>query len=94
VSAVPPTVAAPLAVAPPSPVPASPVPPPMVNRDGPWAFYRLLRAGSSRGRDNGKYSFSLGVGGVGAAFDVTAGSSLNPLTIARELEEFRCPPRL
>lgn len=93
----PPVAAAPTAGATPLPLPSAtalPPPPPAVNRDGPWAFYRLLRAGSPRGRDGGRFSFSLGVGGVGAAFDVVAGSSLNPLTVVKDLEEFRCPARL
>lgn len=74
--------------------PSAPADMPSVHREGPWAFPRLLRSvGLRRTGDPSRFSFAVGAGGYGAAFELTAGSAVNPLSLSK-LEGFRCPERL
>lgn len=73
------------------PAPATPV---TLNRDGPWAFLRLMdAAGLRRTRDPNRFFFGVSDGGYSATFEVRAGSALNPLALP-DLKDFQCPPQL
>lgn len=73
------------------PQPAIPL---TVNRDGPWAFLRLLDGSGLRAtKDPTRYNFGVSDGVHSAVFEVRAGSALNPLNLP-DLKDFRCPPQL
>jgi type VI secretion system protein ImpL len=64
-------------------------PPSVLERTGPWSLFRLLEAGSlSVGAEKATASFV--VGGYDSRYELTSGSSKNPLNLAA-LREFRCP---
>jgi type VI secretion system protein ImpL len=65
-----------------------------ISRDGPWAFFRLLRTAQIRtipGSD--QLSVNFEVGGRFAVFRIRADAILNPLTLPA-LTKFRCPNSL
>jgi type VI secretion system protein ImpL len=65
------------------------VPPSVLERNGPWSLFRLLEAGSlSVGAEKATASFL--VGGYDSRYELTSGSSKNPLNLAA-LREFKCP---
>jgi type VI secretion system protein ImpL len=65
-----------------------------IQRDGPWAWFRLLDAAESRRTnvsDRSEIVFNLG--GRIASFQLRAGSALNPFTLPA-LKSFSCPRSL
>ena len=65
--------------------------PSSLERDGPWAMFRLLKEGSlhqSGGSD--RYTANFQLGGHNASFDIRAASVLNPFG-SHAIDQFRCP---
>lgn len=65
-----------------------------IDRDGPWAWFRLLDTAEVRRTnvsDRNRVIFN--VGGRIAIFQLRAGSALNPFTVTA-LDSFRCPSSL
>lgn len=61
---------------------------------GPWALFRVLqRSATVSGRGAESWVLSLTVGGLSVQYGLAGGSVVNPLDM-RELQEFRCTPRL
>ncbi len=65
-----------------------------IQRDGPWAWFRLLDTAELRRTnvsDRNRVIFNLG--GRIAIFQLRAGSALNPFTVSA-LSSFSCPASL
>jgi type VI secretion system protein ImpL len=91
-----PAAAQPAATQPAAAQPASTPQPvtPTITKSGAWSFFRLLDAGRlerTGGPDRFRVSFSSG--GHSAAYEIHAGSVVNPLS-SRDLSEFQCPSTL
>lgn len=65
-----------------------------ITRDGPWALFRLFDQGTiTPGGGPDRFTITFNVGGHTAAFEVRAGSVLNPFSL-KELHKFRCPGKI
>jgi type VI secretion system protein ImpL len=61
---------------------------------GPWALFRVLaRNATTTGRGGETYSLNFDINGMTARYALSGGSVVNPVDM-RELQEFRCNPRL
>lgn len=63
-----------------------------IARDGPWALFRLIRAGRAVAGD-GRLTVDFDVGGKRLSFAFVSNEGANPLTLAA-LSDFRCPTEL
>jgi len=64
-------------------------PPSVLERSGPWSMFRMLEAGSLQVRGETATATFI-VGGRELQYQITSGSTRNPLNLAA-LREFRCP---
>jgi type VI secretion system protein ImpL len=61
---------------------------------GPWALFRVLQRNTSSAGPGGEaFSLNFDVNGMIARYGLTGGSVVNPVDM-RELQDFRCSPRL
>jgi type VI secretion system protein ImpL len=61
---------------------------------GPWALFRVLaRNATTTGRGGETYSLNFDINGMTARYALSGSSVVNPVDM-RELQEFRCNPRL
>lgn len=61
---------------------------------GPWALFRVLaRSATTTGRGGETYSLNFDINGMTARYALSGSSVVNPVDM-RELQEFRCNPRL
>jgi type VI secretion system protein ImpL len=65
------------------------MPPSVLERSGPWSMFRMLEAGSLHVRGETATATFI-VGGQQLNYQITSGSTRNPLNLAA-LREFRCP---
>ncbi len=64
-----------------------------IRSDGPWAWLRMVDRGSLAPVDGGRFRLTFDLEGKAAAYELTAGSAINPFQ--REVvEQFRCPAAL
>jgi type VI secretion system protein ImpL len=65
-----------------------------ITKDGPWALFRLFDQGTiTPGGGPDRFTVTFNVGGHNAAFEIRAGSVLNPFSL-KELHKFRCPGKI
>jgi type VI secretion system protein ImpL len=65
-----------------------------ITKDGPWALFRLFDQGTiTPGGGPDRFTITFNVGGHTAAFEIRAGSVLNPFSL-KELHKFRCPGKI
>jgi len=65
-----------------------------ITKDGPWALFRLFDQGAiTPGGGPDRFTITFNVGGHTAAFEIRAGSVLNPFSL-KELHKFRCPGKI
>jgi type VI secretion system protein ImpL len=65
-----------------------------ITMDGPWALFRLFDQGQiTPGGGPDRFTITFNVGGHMAAFEIRAGSVLNPFSL-KELHKFRCPGKI
>jgi type VI secretion system protein ImpL len=63
----------------------------VLERTGPWSMFRMIEAGSpSYKPETATTTFSFIVGGHSLKYQISSGSSRNPLNLAK-LREFHCP---
>jgi len=60
-----------------------------ISKNGIWALFRMIRAGSTLNSGN-SMSVRFQIGGRNATFEITTNSVRNPFTL-RALSEFKCP---
>lgn len=61
---------------------------------GPWSLFRVLqRSATTTGRGGETYSLNFDINGMTARYALSGSSVVNPVDM-RELQEFRCNPRL
>jgi type VI secretion system protein ImpL len=74
--------------------PASPGENVTVEKDGVWAWFRLLQDAHLKPLGGGdRYLATFTVGNRNASFEIRANSIVNPFA-SNQVESFRCPPKL
>src|SRR5262249_36190660 len=71
-----------------------PAPDAAITKDGPWALFRLFDQGTiTPGGGPDRFTITFNIGGHTAAFEIRAGSVLNPFSL-KGLHKFRSPGKI